>query len=149
MIGKTTLMMAVTLVAAPALAGPDDDISNAAKALAAQYDAAYEARDAEAMGRLYTEDGILVAPSGTIHRGRGALIEYYKKRFASGARGHHLSVIDAHAEAGAGFAILHFAVQSPNAKGALHSVEGNLVAIYRHTPDGWHLRLVEPSITEK
>lgn len=148
MIGKA-ILLAAALVAAPALASPDDDVSNAAKALAAQYDAAYAAQDAEAMGQLYTEDGILVSPSGTIHRGRGALVDYYKKRFASGARDHHLSVTDAHYEAGAGFAILHFSVWSPNAKGELQSVEGNLVAIYRHTPNGWHLRLVEPSIPEK
>ena len=70
-------------------------------------------------------------------------MEYYKKRFASGAHDHHLTVTDAHVEAGAGFAISHFSVMSPN------QVEGNLVAIYRHTPDGWHLRLVEPSIPEK
>src|SRR5579859_4297793 len=129
-------LLAAVLVAAPALAGPDEDVLNAAKALAAQYDANYAVQDAEAMAKLYTEDGILVSPSGTIIRGRGALVEYYKKRFASGAHDHHLTVTDAHMEAGAGFAISHFSVMSPN------PVEGNLVAIYRHTPDGWHLRLV-------
>ncbi len=90
-----------------------------------------------------------MSPSGTIIRGRGALEDYYKKRFASGAHDHHLSVIEAHMEAGAGFAISHFSVQSPNAKGETQQVEGNLVALYRRTPDGWHLRLVEPSIPEK
>lgn len=149
MIGKTAFMVAATLAAAPALAGPDDDLLLAAKGLAAQYDSNYAAKDAEAMSRLYTEDGILVSPSGTIIRGRGALVEYYKKRFASGAHDHHLTVTDAHVESGAGFAISHFSVQSPNAKGETQAVEGNLVAIYRHTPDGWHLRLVEPSIPEK
>ncbi|SRR5579859_1772709 len=142
-------LLAAVLVAAPALAGPDEDVLNAAKALAAQYDANYAVQDAEAMAKLYTEDGILVSPSGTIIRGRGALVEYYKKRFASGARDHHLTVTDAHLEAGAGFAISHFSVHSPNAKGETQTVEGNLVAIYRHTPDGWHFRLVEPSIPEK
>jgi uncharacterized protein (TIGR02246 family) len=142
-------LLAAILVAAPALAGPDEDVLNAAKALAAQYDANYAAQDAEAMAKLYTEDGILVSPSGNIIRGRGALVEYYRKRFASGAHDHHLTVTDAHLEAGAGFGISHFSVQSPNAKGEIQTVEGNLVAIYRHTPDGWHLRLVEPSISEK
>ena len=143
------LIAAIMLTAFPAPASPDDDVSNAAKALAAQYDANYAAKDAEAMAKLYTEDGILVSPSGTIIRGRGALVEYYKRRFASGAHDHHLSIIDAHYESGAGFAIARFSVQSPNAKGETQSAEGNLVAIYRHTPDGWHLRLVEPSIPEK
>jgi ketosteroid isomerase-like protein len=137
------VLLGAALAAAPALASPDDDLLAAAKGLAAQYDSNYAAKDAEAMSRLYTEDGILVSPSGTIIRGRGALVEYYKNRFASGAHDHHLTVTDAHMEAGAGFAISHFSVMSPN------QVEGNLVAIYRHTPDGWHLRLVEPSIPEK
>ncbi len=101
------------------------------------------------MSRLYTEDGILVSPSGKIVRGRAELVEYYKKRFASGAHDHHLTVLDAHPESGAGFGISHFSVQSPDAKGGIQTVEGNLVAIYRHTPDGWRLRLVEPSIPEK
>ena len=146
---RDIILIAAILAASPALASPDDDVLNAAKMLAAQYDANYAAQDAEAMAKLYTEDGILVSPSGAIIRGRGALVEYYKKRFASGARDHHLSVTDAHYESGAGFAIQHFSVQSPNAKGEIQSVEGNLLAIYRHTPDGWHLRLVEPSIVEK
>ena len=148
MIEKAALL-AVILATSPALATPDEDVTSAAKALAAQYDAAYAAQDAEAMGRLYTEDGILVSPSGTIYRGRGAMVDYYKKRFASGAREHHLTIIDAHYESGAGFAVCHFSVTAPNSKGEMQSVEGNLLAIYRHTPDGWHLRLVEPSVPEK
>ena len=149
MIGKAALLAAALIAASPALASPDDDLLAAAKALAAQYDGNYAAKDADAMGRLYTEDGILASPSGKIIRGRQALVDYYKKRFASGAHDHHLSVIDAHVESGSGFAISHFSVQSPDAKGDTQTVEGNLVAIYRHMPDGWHLRLVEPSIPEK
>jgi hypothetical protein len=38
---------------------------------------------------------------------------------------------------------------SPDAKGELREVHGNIVTVYREYADGWHIRLVEPSIAER
>ncbi len=47
MTGKAALLAATLVAASPALATPDEDVTNAARALAAQYDAASAARRAE------------------------------------------------------------------------------------------------------
>jgi hypothetical protein len=36
----------------------------------------------------------------------------------------------------------------PLANGGTHEVHGSIVAIYQRDPDGWHMRLVEPSVPE-
>jgi len=68
------------------------------------------------MAALYAQDGVLVAPSGTIVRGRQALTDYYTKRFASGARGHAIKVVEVHVQGNGGYGISQFAVSVPGAK---------------------------------
>jgi uncharacterized protein (TIGR02246 family) len=126
----------------------DAELMQAATDLAHRYDANYGAKDPAAMAALYATDGVLVSPSGPLVRGRDALLAYYTKRFASGARGHKISVTEVHVQGDGGYGISKFSVTTPDAGGALHDVRGTIVAIYGRYPDGWHLRLVEPSIPE-
>jgi uncharacterized protein (TIGR02246 family) len=122
------------------------DLMQAAVDLGHRYDLNYAAKDPAAMASLYAADGILVSPSGPIVRGRDALKAYYVKRFASGARGHAIKVDEAHVQGDGGYSVISFSVTVPNAAGALHEEHGSIVAIYGHDPDGWHLRLVQPSV---
>jgi len=87
-----TLALLALLVGATATPAPAEDVTEAelmqaATALAQQYDANYAAKNPAGMAALYASDGVLVAPSGSIVRGRQALTTYYASRFASGARG--------------------------------------------------------------
>jgi uncharacterized protein (TIGR02246 family) len=133
---------------APAVAAEltDAELMQAATELARQYDANYAAKDPAAMAALYAADGELVSPSGPIVRGRDALVVYYTKRFASGAHGHAIKVIETHVQGDGGYGLAQFSVTVPGPDGVFHEEHGNLVTIYRHDPDGWHMRLVEPSV---
>lgn len=122
------------------------DLMQAAVDLGHRYDSNYAAKDPAAMASLYAADGILVSPSGPIVRGRDALKAYYVKRFASGARGHAIKVDEVHLQGDGGYSVISFSVTVPNAAGALHEERGSIVAIYGRDPDGWHLRLVQPSV---
>ena len=148
----TTLLL-VQLVTAVGLrtsaAGVTEaELMQAATALARQYDADYAAKDPAGMATLYATDGVLISPAGPIIRGREALTAYYTKRFASGAKGHAIKVIEVHVQGNGGYGLAEFAVTSPQPDGQFREVHGSIVSVYQHDPDGWHLSLVIPSVPE-
>lgn len=148
---KTTLLAIIIAVAsAQALAADitESALMQAATDLGQRYDSNYAVKDADAMAGLYAHDGILVSPGGAIVRGHDALVAYYKNRFASGASGHHIKVLEAHVKGNGGYAITEFSVTVPKASGEIREERGHIVVIYQRDADGWHLQLVEPSVPE-
>jgi len=147
---RSLLFLLAGLVAAPVVAAADvteQELMQATTELGRQYDANYNDKNAAAMAALYTADGVFVTPSGAIVRGREALKAYYASRFAAGAQGHAIKVLEVHVQGDGGYGLAHFSVKA-SANGGLHEVGGNLIAVYQRGPDGWRMRLVEASITE-
>jgi len=142
------LVGGATATPAPAANVTETELIQAATALAQQYDANYAAKNPAGMAALYASDGVLVAPSGSIVRGRQALTTYYASRFASGARGHAIKVVEAHVQGNGGYGLTQFTVTVPGANGNLREEHGSIVVVYRRDADGWHMRLVEPSVPE-
>jgi uncharacterized protein (TIGR02246 family) len=144
------LALLVGAAAAPALAADvtEKELMQAATELGRQYDANYNDKDSAAMAALYSSDGVLLSPSGSIVRGREALTTYYAERFASGARGHAIKVVEVHVQGNGGYGVAQFSVMAPGANGSLHEVDGRIVAVYQRDPDGWRMRLVEANATE-
>lgn len=148
---RTALQVILLCVASvPAFASDvtDTELMKAATDLGHQYDSNYAAKNPTAMAALYADDGVLVSPAGPIVKGRDALVEYYKKRFASGALGHHINVREVHVQGNGGYSIATFSVTVPQESGKLREEQGSIVAVYQRDPDGWHMRLVEPSVPE-
>ncbi len=146
------LAVLVGLHGVPAFAAgvTEAELFQAATELGHQYDAHYAAKDPEGMASVYAADGVLVSPAGPIVRGSADLKAYYVKRFASGARGHAIKVLEVHVQGDAGgYGINQFSVNVPGPDGSLHEEHGTIVAVYRHDPDGWHMALVGPSIPPK
>jgi uncharacterized protein (TIGR02246 family) len=127
----------------------DAELMQAATELGHQYDSHYAAKDPDGMASVYAADGVLVSPAGPIVRGRAALHDYYVKRFASGARGHAIKVLEVHVQGDGGYGVNSFSVNVPGPDGSLHEEHGTIVAVYRHDPDGWHMALVGPSVPPK
>lgn len=125
----------------------DGELMQAAVAMGAQYDARYGEKDAAGMAALYAPDGVLVSPAGPLVRGRAELQAYYVKRFAAGARGHAIHVLEAHAQGAGGYAVAQFSVNVP-AGGGMREERGSIVTVLRRDADGWHMRLVQPSVPE-
>jgi uncharacterized protein (TIGR02246 family) len=143
-----TLLVAATAGRALTADVTEAELMQAAIELGRQYDANYANKNPAAMAALYTPDGLLVSPSGPIVRGREALMAYYTNRFASGARGHAIKVVEVHVQGNGGYGLMQFSVTVPAASGGFHQVHGSIVTIYQRDPDGWHMRLVEPSVPE-
>jgi uncharacterized protein (TIGR02246 family) len=144
----TTLFVTVTAGRALAADVTEAELMQAAIELGRQYDANYANKNPAAMAALYAPDGLLVSPAGPIVRGREALRTYYTNRFASGARGHAIKVVEVHVQGNGGYGLIQFSVTVPTASGGSHEVLGSIVAIYQRDPDGWHMRLIEPSVPE-
>jgi uncharacterized protein (TIGR02246 family) len=125
------------------------EAQSAATRLGQLYDSNYAAKDADAMAQLYAEDGTLVSPGGKLITGRAALKQYYEQRFGSGAKEHHIHVIDANAQGNGGFSIADFSVQVPKGDGTYREESGHIMAIYVKSSNGWHFRAVEPSVPPK
>jgi uncharacterized protein (TIGR02246 family) len=143
-----TLFVIVTAGRSLAADVTETELMQAAIELGRQYDVNYANKNPAAMAALYTPDGLLVSPSGPIVRGREALQIYYTKRFASGARGHAIKVVEVHVQGNGGYGVAQFSVTVALASGGTHEVHGSIVTIYQRDPDGWHMRLVEPSVPE-
>jgi uncharacterized protein (TIGR02246 family) len=126
----------------------ESELMQVATTLARQYDAGYAAKDPAGVAALYAADGVLVSPAGPIVRGREALTAYYTKRFAAGAKGHSIKVLEVHVQGNGGYGLAEFSVTAPRANGELREAHGRIVSVYQHDPEGWHLRLVIPSIPE-
>jgi uncharacterized protein (TIGR02246 family) len=124
----------------------DAELMQAATELGHQYDSHYAAKDPDGMVSVYAPDGVLISPAGPIVRGRAALRDYYVKRFATGASGHAIKVLEVHVQGDGGYGVNSFSVNVPGPDGSLHEEHGTIVAVYRHDPDGWHMALVGPSV---
>lgn len=143
------LALLVGATAAPTVAAEvtESELMQAATELGRQYDANYNSKNPSGMAALYTSDGMLLSPAGPIVRGREALTTYYADRFASGAQGHAIKVVEVHVQGNGGYGLAQFSVSVPRANGDdLHEMKGRIVAIYQRDPDGWHMRLAEASV---
>ena len=146
-----TLGMSAAAAAQPAQTAvpPETTLQDAAVQLGHKYDSFYRAKDAAAMASLYAPNGELVSPGGKLINGRDALQEYYRQRFASGALGHKITVLEIHPLGDAGYSIANFSVSVPT-KGIphrTHQEQGHIAAVYTHDSTGWHFALVQPSVT--
>jgi uncharacterized protein (TIGR02246 family) len=144
----TSALLAASIAPAFAADVTNAELMQAATDLGHRYDENYAAKKPEAMAALYETDGVLVSPAGPVVRGKDALVDYYKKRFASGATGHHIVVQEVHVQGNGGYSIADFSV-NVQAKGRSHVEKGKIVGVYRKDADGWHLELVQPSVPAK
>lgn len=94
------------------------------------------------MTHVYADDAILVSPSGKIVRASAALKAYYVARFAAGAKNHATTIHEVHVQGDGGYGIGTFAVTIHEADGMDRRENGNIVTVYKHTSNGWHLALV-------
>jgi ketosteroid isomerase-like protein len=121
------------------------ELMQAAEMLGKGYDDNYNAKNAAGMAALYSSDGVLVSPAAVI-RGTGDLKSYYQSRFDAGAGNHATKIAEVHVQGDGGFGIGQVSATVPMPDGGLRDIKGNLVTVYEHGANGWHLRLVIASV---
>lgn len=83
------LFAAAWLVAAPAFAGPSDDVASAAPVIDkvnADWIPAMQAKDAARVAEAYAPDAVNIAGAGQVTIGHDAFAERLRQQFASGLR---------------------------------------------------------------
>jgi len=127
----------------------DADLLRGATELARRYDAGYATRDPAALAAMYTPDAVLIPTTGPALHGRDAIRAFYAGRLAAGAGNHEIKVVEVHVQGNGGYGLAEFSATIPDAHGDFRTVRGNMVAIYQRDPDGWHIRLAEPSVSSQ
>jgi ketosteroid isomerase-like protein len=130
---------------ARAAEGSQQDLMQAAETLGKGYDDNYNAKNAAGMAALYASDGVLVSATAVV-RGTDNLKTYYQSRFDAGAGNHLTKIAEVHVQGDGGFGLGQVTATVPTPDGGRRDIKGNLVTVYQHGSDGWHLRLVIASI---
>lgn len=139
------LLSPVMMTQASAADLTQDALKKIATDLAHQYDTNYDSKNADGMTHVYAGNAILVSPSGKVVRGSAELKAYYIARFASGAKDHKTTISEVHLQGDGGYGVGTFAVTVKGTDGKERRETGNIVTVYMHSADGWHLSLVIPS----
>ncbi|HLI11748.1 MAG TPA: SgcJ/EcaC family oxidoreductase [Alphaproteobacteria bacterium] len=102
---------------------------------------AMQQQDAKRLAAPYAEDGIFLAASGAIARGRAAIEQMYLDRFAKGGRVVSGKIIEDGLKAEAGFIIeWGHAVFTLEQNGARRTLGGNYLTVWRRSAAGsWEI----------
>jgi ketosteroid isomerase-like protein len=121
------------------------DLMQAAETLGKGYDDNYNSKNAAGMAALYASDGVLVSATA-VTSGTDNLKTYYQSRFDAGAGNHLTKITEVHVQGNGGFGVGQVSATVPTPDGGRRDIKGNLVTVYQHGADGWHLRLVIAAI---
>ena len=132
------LLSAATLAAcAPQTSQQDPAADEAALAsAAATWEKAYNAKDADALAALYTEDGQLLPPGPAVINGRPAIRDYWANDIASSNM--PLAITADTTGVGGDWAYRSGAWRAIGADGA-PAATGKYIEVWRRTPNGWQL----------
>jgi uncharacterized protein (TIGR02246 family) len=117
------------------------DASKAGEDLGKKWVAAYDAGDAAAIAALFTPDGVFIAPSGVVLKGREAIKNALAGRMKAGWTKETVNVTDAGAAGNAAWAIGDYAlIGSGENEGK--QLGGKFGETLVHDSDGWHFAML-------
>ncbi len=100
------------------------------------FEAAYNAGDAPALARLFTEDAILIPPDAPVCIGRGPIASYYEDVFERTMETLAISTDEVQTSGGWAFARGTFSATGKGPGGLPRMVEGKWLSIFAVMPDG-------------
>ncbi|NBO10866.1 MAG: DUF4440 domain-containing protein [Methylophilaceae bacterium] len=107
-----------------------------AKALNAQWDAAFNAKDAAAVAAMY-DDAAAVIPAGAEQvSGKAAILAFWTNTIGQGIIDHKLALIEAFESGDMAFQRGLWSAAVVNEKGERQTFKGNVHLVYRRQADG-------------
>lgn len=107
-----------------------------AKALNAQWDAAFNAKDAAAVAAMY-DDAAAVIPAGAEQvSGKAAILAFWTNTIGQGIIDHKLALIEAVESGDMAFQRGLWSASVVNEKGERQTFKGNVHLVYRRQADG-------------
>jgi uncharacterized protein (TIGR02246 family) len=132
---STVRIVALALLAglaAPRAAEPDEQV----KAAFAAWDAAFNGRDAKAIGAFYTPDATFLPPTHEVLTGPEGVARFFDGILAQGVTDHHLELIRAEGDGRLVAAAARWTVRGKDEKGAPATFSGFGTAIFERQADG-------------
>jgi ketosteroid isomerase-like protein len=141
---KPSLLFGLTILlisaAAPAMAATTKpSLQSMIDAGNGKWVAAFNAGDAMAMSKLYTEQATLLPAGAPMAVGRPAIAQFWGAAIKSGLKNPVLTTIAVENYGRAAREIGKVTLDVPGAGGATTHVEGKYVVVWKHTPSGWEL----------
>ena len=130
MAGSAALALVASL-SAEALAEPDE--RQAIKDRLQQYEDRFNAKDAEALARLFSEEVVYYGPLGTVFEGRDAVEQRYRRSFAAGFSEMTVETIEIDVLGDTAWDIARYTITSPQGE----PVEGYHLAILEKVDGEW------------
>ncbi|KPP98490.1 MAG: ketosteroid isomerase related protein [Rhodobacteraceae bacterium HLUCCA12] len=133
---RTLIGASATLALIAALSGPslaDPDAREAIESRLQQYEDRFNARDAEALARLFNEDVVYYGPLGTVFEGRDAVEQRYRGSFEAGFRDMRIETIEIDVLGDTAWDIARYTITGPNGD----PLEGYHLAILKKVDGDW------------
>lgn len=100
------------------------------------WNAAFNAKNADALAALYTAEAILVPPTGTTVKGTAAIREFWSGLFKAGFKDHKIDLVGVRQEGKLTIAVAKWQATGPDENGAPKQYGGQLVNILETQEDG-------------
>lgn len=135
---RRLLMLLALFTSSMAAAAPADD-RRAIEAATAEWIRHYEARDLDALMRLYEPDAFVALNNQPALRGVAAVRGYFAKAFAAPAGKFRLNIEDIQIHGPVAHLVSLFRLDGKTPDGKTWSAVGRSLLIYRRTPGGWKI----------
>ena len=106
------------------------------EAVNAQWNAAFNRGDVEALTAMYTSDAIVMPPDIRTLTHPDQIRDYWKYRVSSGYREHRIDVVDVREEGKLVYEAGVWSATASSANGKIQHYGGNLVNVFERQPDG-------------
>jgi len=113
-----------------------DDFKAAIEKTIAAWEKAFNAKDAAAVSKLYTEDAILLPPGSPAVNGRANIQSFFQSFISAGGSDAKLRVVKVESSGEIAYEIGAFEATLPLPQGGTARGSGKYVVIWRRQPDG-------------
>jgi uncharacterized protein (TIGR02246 family) len=133
-------------ICAPILA---KDFNSLMESENARWLAAYNGRDAQAFGPLYTQDAVILPQGSPPIEGRTAIVQFWFEMLKKGLRNPTLEIITSREEGNIAYQTCRWSVLEPTEKGPPKKISGNTLRIFERQRDGRWLIKVQMSNSDE
>ncbi len=129
-----TLLFTLLAIGCSDAPEPEPDLDGL-KAMEAQWQSGFDARNAAAIAAVYADNGAVLPPNGTMVRGRAAVKDFWEEFLSSGIGG-GINDTEVYASGDLGYKVGSYAITDP---GGTTIDVGKYVEIWRHVDDKWQM----------
>ncbi|HUF86153.1 MAG TPA: SgcJ/EcaC family oxidoreductase [Thermohalobaculum sp.] len=139
-----TLVLATALLGLAACQGGSGggggQASSEIAAVNAEFQAAFNRGDPQAMAALYSEDAVILAPGAPWLEGRAAVAQVWQNVLGQGVRDLDLETVDLEVQRSSATELGRFTLTVPDGQGGRRTLPGKYVVHWKRDPNGaWRL----------